>query len=93
MAEVPAWVPIVSALAGGVLVGVLNFLKDWQNRKAEEKRHLQELIFKSAVEEWKQHSTLAIEVYKMKTGKNVAIEPLTTYLFHLLKLSDILTQI
>jgi len=90
MNEVPYWVPLVSAVAGGALVGIFNLFKDWQNRKSEEKRHLQELMFKSAVEEWKQHSIFAIEVMKMKTGKKIAISPLVTYLVHLLKLSEVL---
>ena len=89
MADVPAWVPnLVSALAGGLLVGTINFAMRWQDRKAEEKRHFQELIFKSAVEEWKQNFTLGIEL--MKVGKKTAVEPLVTYLIHLIKLSEVL---
>jgi hypothetical protein len=88
MADVPAWVPIVSALAGGGLVGIINLAMRWQDRKAEEKRHFQELMFKTAVEEWKQHCTLAIET--MKAGKKTVIEPLVTYLIHLMKLSEML---
>lgn len=88
MAEISLWVPVVSALAGGSLVGILNFLMRWQDRKAEERRHLRELMFKSAVEEWKQHSTMAIETYKL--GKKTAIEPLLTYIIHLMKLAEVL---
>lgn len=88
MAEISPWVPVVSALAGGVLVGIINFAMRWQDRKAEEKRHFQELIFKTAVEEWKQHCTLAIET--MKAGKKTVIEPLVTYLVHLIKVSEML---
>lgn len=90
MADVPAWVPIVSALAGGLLVGTINFAMRWQDRKAEEKRHSRELIFKAAVEEWKQNCTLSIEILKMNKGQKVEIEPLVTYLVHLLKLSEVL---
>ena len=89
-ADIPYWVPIVTAFAGGALVGAINFAMRWQDRKSEEKRHLRELVYKSAVEEWKQHSTFAVEVMKMKTGKKIAMEPLVTYLIHLLKLSDAL---
>ena len=45
-------------------------------------------MFKSAVEEWKQHCTMAIET--MKVGKKTAIEPLVTYIIYLMKLSDVL---
>ncbi len=89
-ADIPYWVPIATAFAGGALVGVINFAMRWQDRKSEEKRHLRELVYKSAVEEWKQHSMFAIELMKMKTGKKIALEPLVTYLIHLLSLSEAL---
>lgn len=88
MADVPTWVPIISALAEGGLVGIITFTMRWQDRKAEEKRYFQELMFKTAVEEWKQHCTMAIET--MKAGKKTAIAPLVTYLVHLTKLSEML---
>lgn len=88
MTEIQIWIPAATALAGGGLVGLINFAMRWQDRKAEERRHLQELMFKSAVEEWKQHCTMAIET--MKAGKKTAIEPLVTYIVHLMKLSEVL---
>ena len=90
MADVTAWVPTISALAGGLLVGTINFAMRWQDRKAEEKRHSRELIFKAAVEEWKQSCALSIEILKMNKGQKIEIEPLVTYLVHLLKLSEVL---
>jgi len=54
--DIPYWVPIATAFAGGALVGAINFAMRWQDRKSEENRHLRELVYKSAVEEWKQHS-------------------------------------
>ncbi len=88
MAEMSPWFPVVSTLAGGGLVGIINLAMRWQDRKSEESRHLRELIFKTAVEEWKQHCELAIET--MKAGKKTVIEPLVTYLVHLMKLSEVL---
>jgi hypothetical protein len=90
MADVPAWVPIVSALAGGALVGAINFAMRWQDRKAEGKRHLRELIFKAAIEEWKQHWAFAIE--SNKVGKKAFMQPLLAYLVHQMKLSDVLLE-
>jgi hypothetical protein len=88
--QIAYWVPLLSAVVGGVLVGIINFAMRWQDRKSEERRHLRELMFRSAVEEWKQHSMFAIEVMKMTTGKKIAMEPLVTYIVHLLKLSEVL---
>jgi len=92
MAEISPWLPVVSALAGGGLVGIINLVTRWQDRKSEERRHIRELMFKTAVEEWKQHSTFVIELMKMKTGKKIAAEPLVTYLVHLIKLSEVLME-
>ena len=88
--QIPYWVPLLSAVVGGVLVGIINFAMRWQDRKSEERRHLRELMFRSAIEEWKQHSMFAIEVMKMTTGKKIAMEPLVKYIVHLLKLSEVL---
>lgn len=90
LTELLPWAPIIGALGGAFVTGLVAFGINLVNKKYEEKRHSQELIFKSAVEEWKQHSVFAVEVMKMKTGKNIAIEPLITYLVHLLKLSEVL---
>jgi hypothetical protein len=77
-ADIPYWVPIATAFAGSALVGAINFAMRWQDRKSEEKRHIRELVYNSAVEEWKQNSAFAIETLKMKTGKKIAMEPLVT---------------
>lgn len=88
--ELLPWAPIIGALGGAFVTGLVAFGINLVNKKYEARRHSQELIFKSAVEEWKQHFASAIEVMKMKTGKKIEIEPLITYLVHLLKLSEVL---
>jgi hypothetical protein len=91
MADVPVWIPIVSAVAGNAIVGVINFAMRRQDRKAEEKRHLRELLFKSAVEEWKQHFSFAIEANKA-TGTKTFVQPLLSYMVHQMKLSDVFLE-
>ena len=91
MADVPVWVPLVSAIAGGSLVGVFNFAMRWQDRRAEGKRHLREIAFKAAIEEWKQHLSFAVEVNKT-TGRKSFVQPLIAYLIHQIKISDIFLE-
>lgn len=90
MTDVPAWIPIVSAMAGGALVGFFNLAMRWQDRKAENKRQFRELMFKCAIEEWKQHWAFAIESNKI--GKRTYMRPLLLYLVHQMKLSDALLE-
>lgn len=85
---VPVWVPIASAFAGGIAVAITNYITNWQNRKTEERKHLKELIFKTAVENWKQHNDTAIELLKLK--KSVTVMPFESHLVNLITLSDTL---
>ena len=90
LTELLPWAPLIGTLGGVVLTGIITLGITCVNKKSEEKKHLQELLFKSAVEEWKQHNVMAIEA--MKAGKKVSMEPLLTYIFQLMKLSEKLTN-
>lgn len=52
-------------------------------RTAEEKKHLKELLLKTAVEYWKQD----MERIKL-SNKGSILLPIESYIFHLFKLSD-----
>ncbi len=88
MPETSYWFPVLTALAGGGLVGLMNLVMNWQNKKSEERRHLRELMFNSAVENWKHNNTVALEL--MKSGNNVEMMPLDSYIVNLLTLSNAL---
>ncbi len=85
---VPTWVALVSTLIGGGLVGIFNFATNLINKKSEERRHLRELMFNAAIENWKQANELAI--VKSKAGYKVNIAPLDSYIVHMIKLSEVL---
>ena len=87
MANIPIWLPVVSALVGGGLVGLINFAMSWQDRKLEERKHFNELVFNAALENWKQACQFARE-----HSGGVAIAPLDVYIIHMLKLSEIFTK-
>ncbi len=88
MAEMSPWLPVLTAFAGGGLVGLFDLFKDRQNRKSEERRHLRELMFNAAVENWKHNNTVAVEL--MKVGNKVELMPLDSYIVNLLTISDAL---
>ena len=82
----PAELAVLGTLGGAILGGLFTTLIAFINKRTEEKRHFRELIFKSAVEEWKQHNIMSIEA--MKAGRKVAMEPLLTYIFQLMQISE-----
>ncbi|MBJ6749557.1 hypothetical protein [Geomonas anaerohicana] len=88
VASVPAWVPVVSALGGGLVVGVLNVLNNWLNKKFEEKKHHKELMLSLAVEHWKQSKDLFIQ--SVHNGRRASLQPLDTYIIHMMKLAEVL---
>jgi hypothetical protein len=86
--NIPYWVPIVAALAGGALVGILNFVKDWQDRKSMERRHLRELLLNTALTHSGQLTSVFIEF--IKKGQKASLAPIEATIVHLIKFSEVL---
>lgn len=84
---VPAWVAVASALAGGGIVGAFNFITNLINKRSEERRHFQELMFNAAIENWKQSCTFALN-----SGGPANVAPLDSYIVHMIKLAEVLTS-
>jgi hypothetical protein len=88
VASVPAWVPVVSALGGGLVVGILNIINNWFNKRFEERKHNKELMLNLAVQHWKQSSEIFLE--SMKKGQRSSLQPLDSYIVHMMKLAEVL---
>ena len=82
------WVSVISATVGSLVTGLIALGITWINKKSEERRHLRELMFNAALENWKQSCNIAIE--RMKLGHGSAIAPVDTYIIHMMKLSELL---
>jgi len=65
------------------ITSIFNYLNNKAMRTAEEKKHLKELLLKTAVEYWKQD----MERIKL-SNKGSILLPIESYIFHLFKLSD-----
>lgn len=94
--SVPAWIPIVSAVAGGVVVGIFGAINNYVNKKteekkieSEEKRQFRQLILTVATENWKHMATFIQEESKI-SGKSLPVVPVDAYIIHLTKLADVL---
>lgn len=58
------------------------------NRKYEERRHWRELLFKTAMERWKQECEVILHIHKL-TKKDTAIFPFDDYLLQAMKLMEL----
>ncbi len=79
------WAPYIGTIGGALVTGLFALGFTFINKKSEERRHLRELMFNAAVENWKHNNIAAIEL--MKAGNKVALMPLDSYIVNLLTLS------
>jgi hypothetical protein len=93
LSSVPAWIPIVSAISGGIVVGVFGAINNYVNKKTEEKKlqfeetkHLREQIVNASLDYWYKHH----ELIKSSEGKLAMIVPFDVYLVHI---TAIMTEI
>ena len=85
---------IVGALIalGGVALGVIS---SWViaiiNRHYDDRRHMRQLAIETALEYWKQDIATANKIGEL-TRRNVTIQPLDTYVVHMLQLADLISS-
>ena len=79
------WVPLLSALGGSFITGFIAIWMNRQNRFSEEKKHLRQLLFNTAIENWKTRVDMIKE-----TGGTVM--PLDSFIVHMIKLSEIFNE-
>jgi len=77
------WVPAISAAIGGIIAVAGNTINNVINKRYEERRHLKDVIVKTASDSHKEH----LELVKKRGG---GIFPIESYIFHMAILSDIL---
>lgn len=51
--ELTPWIPLISAIAGGTLTGVVAISLNFINKRSEERKQLRNLMFNAAIENWK----------------------------------------
>ena len=86
---------ITAALIGGAIgsgvAGLFTIIGQFLTRRSEERRHLLDVCFKTAVENWKRDSEIALEASKGRRG-TLALSPLDLYIIHTLALSKIIAN-
>lgn len=84
LTEVPGIVTMVAALGGAVVGALSTLLVTWINNRSAERRHVKELVFTAATENWKK----TIEVAAEQPGKH-AIAPLDDFIVGLIATADL----
>jgi hypothetical protein len=77
---------------GGVALGSLSTLAvTFLNRRFDDRRHLRQVAIEAAVQNWKQDIEIANTIGKL-TRQNVGINPLDTYIIHMLQLAELMSS-
>jgi len=83
LTELLPWAPIIGTLGGALLAGLIALGINLINKKSEERRHIRELMLKTAMEYFKAACDTAA-----KTGGSVP--PLEAFIVHVIKTSEVL---
>lgn len=83
------WIPVIAAIGGGLVSGIILLFNNWINKRSEERKHFNQMMLNTALENWKQACTFAIETSKI-SGRRVAVLPLETHIIYVMKLTDVL---
>lgn len=77
----------LGGLAGATVTGLLTIFGQWLVRRSDERRHLLDLCFKTAIINWERDSEVAKT--KAAAGQRVAVSPLDLYIIHMLSLAKL----
>lgn len=91
LTELLPWAPIIGAFGGALITGLVAFGINFVNKKSEERRHIRDLAMNTAFKYWQHHMENALENHK-RTGKENVVSPLDSYVIHILKLFEIMTD-
>lgn len=84
LTAVPQLVTLVAALSGTAVGALGTILVTWINNKSAERRHLKELVFTGAVENWKKTLEVAAQL-----PSPPAVAPLGDYILGLVATADL----
>lgn len=77
---------VLSTLLGVAIGSISTLAVTWISKRSEERRHTRELAMNAAIVNWK----TAIELGQASGGGKIL--PLSLYMVHMLKISDLLTS-
>jgi len=86
------WFPLIGAFGGALITGLIAFGINWTNKRSEERKHQQSLMFNAAIENWKKVADITLDQVNKGAVKSGGIPPLDSYIIHIMKLSELLTD-
>ena len=81
---------IFSAFIGAGVAGLIQVVVRSMDRGAEERRHIREIVMRTALESWRE--SMAFGKMKYEHGERVAIFPLESYIIPLRKLARLVER-
>ena len=82
---------LISTLSGTFIGGLISIIMVLITKRAEDRRHLREVLLKTALENWKVSVKVAKENVKA-IGETLPIYPLDDYILHFHNLWELLTK-
>jgi hypothetical protein len=79
-----------SAIGGAAVVGLVTIVTTWFTERSRERRHLAELAFQAAIEQYKSDQGLMLEMAKRQPRETFRQFPLDDYLIAMAKLARVL---
>jgi len=83
------WIPVIAAIGGGLVSGIILLFNNWINKRSEEKKHFNEIMLNAALESWKQACDFAIESTKMSHRRAVVL-PLEAHIIYVMEVTKVL---
>lgn len=84
--------PVAASLIGTALGGVIGLAGSIATtllvRRSEERRHLRDIVIRTAAENWREMNILTERLNSQ--GKSFEYQTLDSYVFHMLKLAEVL---
>lgn len=86
------WIPVIAAIGGGLVSGIILLVNNWINKRSEERKHLKQIMLNAALDHWKQTCSFALEQSKMNPGRTFSILPFEANVIYIMNLTNILSS-
>jgi hypothetical protein len=84
------WIPVIAAIGGGFVSGIILLINNWINKKSEERKHIRQIMLNAALDHWKQTCNFALERSKMTPGQRILILPFEANIVYVTNLANVL---
>lgn len=81
----PGFAAVFGGIGGAAISGLFMVYGQWLTRRSEERRHMLDLCFSTAMQNWERDTEMA-KWRSTNTGQGTAVSPLDLYIIHMFSL-------